>query len=93
MLPARLSHDICCLQPEVDRLTLSVFIELTADARTVRYEIVDTVIRSQARLTYTRVAEYLDGNPRALDGSGGWCGAGAHGPSGVSLTPAAPGRW
>ena len=54
MLPARLSHDICCLQPEVDRLTLSVFIELTADARTVRYEIVDTVIRSQARLTYTR---------------------------------------
>jgi ribonuclease R len=67
MLPARLSHDICCLQPEVDRLTLSIFIELTADARTVRYEIVDTVIRSQARLTYTRVAEYLDGNQRALD--------------------------
>jgi ribonuclease R len=68
MLPARLSHDICCLQPEVDRLTLSVFIELTANARTVRYEIAETVIRSQARLTYTRVAEYLDGNPRALDG-------------------------
>lgn len=68
MLPAHVSHDICCLQPEVDRLTLSVFIELTADARTVRYEIVDTVIRSQARLTYTRVAEYLDGNLRALDG-------------------------
>jgi len=66
MLPARLSHDVCCLQPEVDRLTLSVFIELTADGRTVRYEVVDTVIRSQARLTYTRVAEYLDGNPRAL---------------------------
>ena len=44
MLPARLSHDICCLQPEVDRLTLSVFIELTADGRTVRYEVVDTVI-------------------------------------------------
>src|SRR5262245_20665550 len=67
MLPARLSHNICCLQPEMDRLTLSVLIELTADARTVRYEIVNTVIRSQARLTYTRVAEYLDGNPRALD--------------------------
>jgi len=67
MLPARLSHDICCLQPAVDRLTLSVFIELAADGRTVRYEVVDTVIRSQARLTYTRVAEYLDGNPRALD--------------------------
>jgi ribonuclease R len=68
MLPGRLSHDICCLQPEVDRLTLSVCIELTADGRTVRYEIAETVIRSQARLTYTRVAEYLEGNPRALDG-------------------------
>jgi ribonuclease R len=68
MLPARLSHEICCLQPEVDRLTLSVFIELTADARAVRYEIVEAVIRSQARLTYTRVAEYLDGNARAIDG-------------------------
>ena len=68
MLPGRLSHDICCLQPEVDRLTLSVFIELTADGRTVHYEVVETVIRSQARLTYTRVAEYLEGNPRALEG-------------------------
>jgi len=68
MLPARLSNAVCCLQPEVDRLTLSVFIELTAHGHTVRYDIVDSVICSQARLTYTRVAEYLDGNGRALDG-------------------------
>jgi ribonuclease R len=67
MLPARLSNEICCLHPEVDRLTHSVFIELTADAEVIGYEIVDSVIRSQARLTYTRVAEYLEGNPRALD--------------------------
>lgn len=67
MLPARLSNDVCCLQPEVDRLALSVCIELTAHGHPVRYDIVDTVIRSQARLTYTRVAEYLDGNHRALD--------------------------
>ena len=36
----------------------------------MRYDIVDTVICSQARLTYTRVAEYLEGNsarPRGLD--------------------------
>jgi len=68
MLPARLSNEVCCLQPEVDRLTLSVCIELTAAGHTVRYDIVDSVIHSQARLTYTRVAEYLDGNTRALDG-------------------------
>jgi ribonuclease R len=68
MLPARLSHEVCCLQPEVDRLTLSIFIELTAAGHPVHYAIVESVIRSQARLTYTRVAEYLDGNARALDG-------------------------
>jgi ribonuclease R len=67
MLPARLSNEVCCLQPEVDRLTMSIFIELTAHGEVIRYEIVDSVICSQARLTYTRVAEYLDGNPRALD--------------------------
>ena len=94
MLPARLSHDICCLpQPEVDRLTLSVFIELTADARTVRYEIVDTVIRSQARLTYGWPSIWTVTRVPSMAGIGHWCGAGAHGPSGVSLTPAAPGRW
>ncbi len=68
MLPARLSNEVCCLQPDVDRLTLSVFIELTAAGHTVHYNIADSVIHSQARLTYTRVAEYLDGNARALDG-------------------------
>jgi len=67
MLPARLSNQVCCLQPEVDRLTLSVLIELTAAGHPVRYDIVDSIIYSQARLTYTRVAEYLDGNARALD--------------------------
>jgi ribonuclease R len=67
MLPPRLSNEICCLQPEVERLTLSVFMELTANAEMVRYEIVDAVICSQARFTYDRVAEYLEGNPRALD--------------------------
>jgi ribonuclease R len=66
MLPGRLSHDICCLQPDVDRLTLSVFIELTADGRPVHYEMAETVIHSRARLTYAQVAAYLDGETAAL---------------------------
>src|SRR5215831_5951271 len=41
MLPARLSNQVCCLQPDVDRLTLSVLIELTAAGHPVRYDIVD----------------------------------------------------
>jgi ribonuclease R len=67
MLPSRLSTEVCCLQPEVDRLTQSVLMELTPDGEMVRYDMVESVICSQARLTYTRVTEYLDGNPRALD--------------------------
>jgi ribonuclease R len=67
MLPARLSNAVCSLQPAEDRLTLSVCMELTPAGETVRYDIVDTVICSQARLTYSRVAAYLDGSPRALE--------------------------
>jgi ribonuclease R len=67
MLPSRLSTEVCCLQPEVDRLTQSVLMELAPDGEMVRYDMVESVICSQARLTYTRVADYLDGNPRALD--------------------------
>ncbi|MGE3539112.1 MAG: ribonuclease R [Candidatus Tectimicrobiota bacterium] len=68
MLPAHLSHEVCCLRPDVERLTLSVLIELTADGRPLHSEMVAAVIRSQARLTYTRVAAYLDGNAQALAG-------------------------
>jgi ribonuclease R len=67
MLPARLSNEVCSLQPAVDRLTLSVCIELTPDAETVSYDIVDTVICSQARLTYSQVAAYLEGSSRVLE--------------------------
>jgi ribonuclease R len=67
MLPARLSNEVCSLQPAVERLTLSVCIELTPDAETVDYEIVEAVICSQARLTYSQVAAYLEGNSRALE--------------------------
>ncbi|MBM3227058.1 MAG: RNB domain-containing ribonuclease, partial [Candidatus Tectomicrobia bacterium] len=65
MLPGGLSHTLCCLQPDVDRLTLSVLLELTAEAQVVRYEIAETVIHSQARLTYTQVAAHLEGDSAA----------------------------
>jgi ribonuclease R len=68
MLPPRLSNEICCLQPEVDRLCMSVFVDLTPEAEVIGYDITDTVICSQARLTYNGAAEYLDGNPRILAG-------------------------
>lgn len=68
MLPSRLSNEICCLQPEADRLTRSVCIEITPGGDVVRYHLMPSIIRSQARLTYTQVADYLEGNSRALAG-------------------------
>ena len=62
MLPPQLSNGICSLHPEVDRLTLSVFMEVAADGRVLEYEFAPAVIRSQARLTYEEVDAILRGD-------------------------------
>jgi ribonuclease R len=62
MLPHELSTGICSLRPNEDRLVLSCLMRLTEDGRMERYEIVEGVIRSAARMTYTEVHEILEGN-------------------------------
>ena len=59
MLPQELSTDICSLRPHEDRLVLSCIIELDADGRIESFEIVEGVIRSAARMTYTDVHAIL----------------------------------
>jgi len=63
MLPHELSTDICSLRPNEDRLVLSCLMRLTEDARMESYEIVEGVIRSAARMTYTEVHQILEGDP------------------------------
>jgi ribonuclease R len=62
MLPQELSTDICSLRPGEDRLVLSCIMQLDADARIESYEIVEGVIRSTARMTYTDVHKILEGD-------------------------------
>jgi ribonuclease R len=62
MLPQELSTDICSLRPGEDRLVLSCLMRLTSDARMESYEIVEGVIRSAARMTYTEVHAILEGD-------------------------------
>jgi ribonuclease R len=62
MLPQELSTDICSLRPGEDRLVLSCILQLDADARIESYEIVEGVIRSAARMTYTHVHKILEGD-------------------------------
>jgi ribonuclease R len=52
MLPERLSNGVCSLNPDVDRLTQSVFIQFTKDGRVKSARFARTVIRSARRLTY-----------------------------------------
>jgi ribonuclease R len=71
MLPQELSTDICSLRPQEDRLVLSCIIQLDLSARIQSYEVVEGVIRSAERMTYTAVHAILEGDAatRACYGS------------------------
>jgi ribonuclease R len=62
MLPQELSTDICSLRPHEDRLVLSCIMQLDASGRIESFEIVEGVIRSAARMTYTEVHAILEGD-------------------------------
>jgi len=64
MLPQRLSNGVCSLNPEVDRLTHSVFIHFDRNgvARSARFA--RSVIRSAHRLTYKQAYAILNLAPR-----------------------------
>jgi ribonuclease R len=65
MLPQELSTGICSLRPGEDRLVMSCIMQLDADGRIESYEIVEGVIRSAARMTYTEVHAILEGDAEA----------------------------
>lgn len=62
MLPRNLSNGICSLNENVDRLALSVFMDINSKGEVVRYDICESVIRSKKRFTYTVVTKILEGD-------------------------------
>ena len=68
MLPEALSNGLCSLNPGVDRLTLAVELKVNSNGKVTRARFFEGVMRSAARLTYTRVAAYL-ANPAASSDS------------------------
>ena len=61
MLPKKLSNDLCSLNPNEEKLTLSVEIVLNQFGEVVGSKIFESIIKSCARLTYTQVQQVIDG--------------------------------
>ena len=62
MLPKEISNGICSLSEGVNRLVLSVIIELDANCNVKASQIVEGVIKSKHRMTYTEVQNILGGD-------------------------------
>ncbi len=65
MLPLELSNGICSLNPHVDRLVMSVLMELNDRGECIECRLVPGVIRSAERMTYTAVHAVLTGEEAA----------------------------
>jgi ribonuclease R len=55
MLPEKLSNGLCSLNPNVDRVAMVCEMAITPHGAVAEYRFYPAVIRSQARLTYTKV--------------------------------------
>jgi ribonuclease R len=64
MLPERLSADLCSLRPDVDRSCVTVELSFDSELRLEEPTFYRSLIRSRARLTYSRAEAILAGRER-----------------------------
>lgn len=60
MLPPALSNGICSLNERVDRLTLSIDIEINSNGDIVNHVIYESIINSKHRLVYDDISDILE---------------------------------
>ena len=65
MLPECLSNNLCSLMPEMDRLALTLFMDIKNGA-VVDHRLVKSVIHSHARLTYAQVNRLFEGGEASI---------------------------
>lgn len=59
MLPRKLSNDLCSLNPNTKKLTLSCLMVLNDEGKVIDYDIQKTFIETKARLTYDEVNDLI----------------------------------
>lgn len=67
MLPEELSNGICSLNPNENRLALSLKMRINKLGKVVDYKIYKSIIRSNYRLVYDDVNDYLDNKEKVYD--------------------------
>ncbi len=67
MLPKELSNGICSLNEGVNRLTLTVEINLDENAHVISSQVKEGIIRSSHRMTYTEVMNMLQGDQLLIE--------------------------
>lgn len=60
MLPFELSNGICSLNPNVDRCTITLELEIDKSGNNVEEKIYESIINSNYRLTYNEVNDYFE---------------------------------
>lgn len=66
MLPPRLSNDLCSLEPQKDRLAMTVRIRVAPDGRIVEEEAMESVIRVSANVPYGEVQKAIEEGDAAV---------------------------
>lgn len=65
MLPHELSSHLCSLQPDVNRLSVSVLARFDQEANLIDYRITRSTIKSCKRFTYKEAKDVLDGKKKS----------------------------
>ena len=66
MLPEKLSNNLCSLNPNTDKLAVSVFMEIDSKGNVQKEEIFESVINSKERLVYEDVSDILEEEDQEL---------------------------
>lgn len=66
MLPKAISNGICSLNPKVDRLTLSIEMEIDPEGKVLSHDIFESIIKTSERMVYTDVSDILEHQDQRL---------------------------